>query len=407
MTKTAIINPNGRIPAPFAAIEPPLYAQLIAGYLESKGERCIIIDSEAMGDTAERTIRFVDDLCYCDEIIIVVMGNNPSVSSTPKMLVAEELLKHWPHAKLVGLHPVAVNHPNAIAHPFEGCPKLGGWVNPAYYRAHNWHCLDDLARRSPYAVLYTSLNCPFACFYCNVHALYGDRQVRHRPHAHIWEDLHYFAKFHIRNIKIWDELFTLNPHIVEALCEYIEANGFDFNMWAYARVDTIQPRMLAKMKKAGINWLAYGFESARDEVRLMSDKKFEDSTAKRAIDMTRDAGINIIANLMFGLPGETEDSMKASLDMAIRENFEYVNFSVAFPYPGSPWYASLKDKPTDWSFFGQFSPKIGAAPGVVKFRDGAFQTYFARPEYLSMIRSKFGEQAEAHIKEMAGWKIRS
>lgn len=178
-------------------------------------------------------------------------------------------------------------------------------------------------------------------------------------------------------------------------------------MWAYARVDTIQPRMLAKMKKAGINWLAYGFESARDEVRLMSDKKFEDSTAKRAIDMTRDAGINIIANLMFGLPGETEDSMKASLDMAIRENFEYVNFSVALPYPGSPWYASLKDKPTDWSFFGQFSPKIGAAPGVVKFRDGAFQTYFARPEYLSMIRSKFGEQAEAHIKEMAGWKIRS
>ena len=407
MGKTAIINPNARTPAPFAAIEPPLYAQLIAGYLESKGERCIIIDAEAEDESIERTIKFVDELCFCDEIIIVVMGNNPSVSSTPKMVAAEEYLKHWPHAKLAGLHPVAVNHPNAMARPFEGCPKLGGWLNPAFYRAHNWHCLDDLTRRSPYAVLYTSLNCPFACSYCNIHALYGDRKLRYRPLEDIKADLHKFVYWKIRNLKMWDELFCMDESRVLEICDYIIAQGFNFNIWAYARVDTVTQKMLSRMKRAGINWLAYGFESARDGVRQQSGKKFEDSRAKKAIDMTRDAGINIIANFMFGLPGETEDSMMASLDMAIRENFEYVNFSVALPYPGSPWYDSLPVKPTDWSSLSQFSPNICADPAAVKFRDEAFQTYFNRPEYLSMIRAKFGEKAETHIKEMVAWKIRS
>ena len=110
---------------------------------------------------------------------------------------------------------------------------------------------------------------------------------------------------------------------------------------------------------------------------------------------------------MFGLPGETEDDRKATLEFAMNENFEYINFNIALPYPGSPWYDSLKDKPTDWSSFSQFSPNICAAPEVVKFHDEAFQAYFNRPEYLSMIRTKFGEKAEAHIEEMVRWKIRS
>ena len=213
-----------------------------------------------------------------------------------------------------------------------------------------------------------------------------------------------------RNIKIWDELFCLNADRVKEICEHLriikELDGFAFNIWAYARVDTVTEKMLQKMKQAGFNWLAYGFESAKTDVRQRANKKFSAPQAKRAIDMTRDAGINIIANFMFGLPGETEDSMKATLDMAMRENFEYVNFNVALPYPGSEWYESLPVKPTDWSSFSQFSPNICADPKVVRFRDEAFQTYFSRPEYLSMINRKFGEKAETHIKEMFQWKIR-
>ena len=183
-----------------------------------------------------------------------------------------------------------------------------------------------------------------------------------------------------------------------ALCDEIAERDYNLNIWAYGRGDTVDSKMLRKMKKAGINWIAYGFETAKEMKFIARNSD--------AVEMTRDAGINIMANFMFGLPGETEDDWQASLDMAVRENFEFVNFYVALPYPGSEWYASLKEKPTDWSRFNQFSPDICADPKVVRFRDEAYHSYITRPEYLSMVKSKFGEKAEDHIKEMAQRRIR-
>lgn len=379
-----------------------MWLGLIAGYRIS--DRVAIVDAEAEELTVAETVQRVQSL-QPTETIIVVMGGNPSVSSTPKMLVAEELLKHL-DARLTGLHPVAVNYPNVIKVPFGGFPFVPWSLLPKdKYRAHNWHCLDDLTKRSPYAVLYTSLNCPSSCFFCNVHTLYGDRMIRYRPMLDIKRELRGFANHGIRNIKIWDELFCLKEERVLEICDYIISEKFDFNIWAYARVDTVNEKMLSKMKEAGINWLCYGFESSED-VRKQANKRTSDEVTGLAIDTTRNAGISILANFMFGLPGDTLNNMKATLNMAIAENFEYVNFYVALPYPGSEWYEKLENKPTDWSSFSQFSPTICAAPEVVKFRDEAFKAYFNRPSYLSMIKSKFGLEAEAHIKEMLSWRIR-
>ena len=402
MIDLVLVNPNGRIPAPFAAIEPPLWLGLIAGYYLNQGKTVEIVDAEAEDLTLAQTAHRVANL-EPKATIIVVMGHNPSVSSTPKMVAAERLLRYIP-AKLTGLHPIATNYPDTIRHPFGGFPSVPWELLPMdKYRAHNWHCLADIEHRGNYGVLYTSLNCPFSCSYCNVHALYGDRKWRPRPCSDILTEVRTLADFGVRHLKIWDELFCLDEDRVLSLCNILTEHRF--NIWAYARVDTVTERMLTAMKRAGFNWLAYGFESALPDVRQQSRKQFANSKAKRAIDMTRAASINIIANFMFGLPGETEDDMKASLEMAMRENFEYVNFSIALPYPGSEWYASLKVKPTDWSAFSQFAPNLCAPPAVVKFRKEAFQTYFRRPEYGAMIRTKFGEKAAAHIQKMVAWQI--
>lgn len=398
-----LVNPNNRVPLPFAAIEPPLWLGLIADYTVKYVGGVWIVDAEAEGLTVGETVsRIKSEARYGTkhqkEILIVVMGNNPSVSSTPKMAVAEELLKQFPEAKLTGLHPIALNHPKSVAKPFKGFPSVPWfWLPMAQYKAHNWHCLDDLDKRNPYAVLYTSLNCPYDCFYCNVHTLYGDHKVRYRPMEDVKRELDYFAQQGIRNIKIWDECFTLNKARVKEICDYIIAQGYDFNMWAYARLDSVEPLMLSEMWMAGIRWLAYGFES-------MKDKKVKE--VDMAVHLTKECGLHIIANYMFGLPGETEADWEASLNYAIEQNFEWINFSVALPYPGSQWYENLAEKPTDWASFSQFSPRICADPAVVNFREKAFRYYFSRLEYLSMIRVKFGEKAEAHIKEMVQWKLK-
>jgi anaerobic magnesium-protoporphyrin IX monomethyl ester cyclase len=398
LTDLVLVNPNHRNPSPYAAVEPPLWLGLMAGdWARFKDYDVRVVDAEAEGLTVAQTVARVAEL-QPKETIIVCMGANPSVSSTPKWPVTLELLKHL-DAKVTGLHPTATGYPGAISRPFDGTPTVPWHLLPMHlYRAHNWHCLGDLKDRGNYAVLYTSLNCPHNCSYCNVHALYGNRRVRYRPMEDIKAELDKFAEMGIRNIKVWDELFCLDEKRVAAVCNHIIGNGYKFNIWAYARTDSVSLKMLTHMSLAGIHWVAYGFESVKDK---------KSRKAREAIDMTRASGVNIMGNFIFGLPGETEDTMKASLDFAMKENFEYVNFNIALPYPGSEWYDSLKVKPTDWSTFDQFSPNICADPKVVAFRDAAFQQYFGRKEYLTMIAKKFGVTAATHIADMTQWGIRN
>ena len=127
----------------------------------------------------------------------------------------------------------------------------------------------------------------------------------------------------IKNLKFCDELFALNETHVTEICDGIK--DFNLNIWAYARADTITPELLKKMKRAGFNWLAYGFEG--------TDK----GNPLRAVKMTRDAVINVMGNFMFGLPDESMEDMKRTEDLSNELMCEYINFYVALPYPGSEW----------------------------------------------------------------------
>ena len=394
MNKVLIVNPNNRLRTPLAAIEPPIWAGLISNYYLGSG----ILDAEAHDFTLEDTINGINAL-KPDEVIIVVMGNNPSVSSTPKMPIAEAIADglECKRVSLTGIHPIACSskYP-VIAKPFEGMPDMPFHKLPmGLYRAHNWHCLDG-SPRSPYASVYTSLGCPYNCYYCNIHTLYPDRKVQLRPIPAIVKEIdNLFYRYGVRNIKFWDELFALDEQRVVTICE--ELKHYDLNIWAYARVDTVTEKMLKAMKKGGINWLAYGFESVKD-------KKFISRTDD-VIKMTKDAGIAIMGNFIFGLPGTTQDDDFASLEFAEKNLFEFVNFYDAKPYPGSQWY---KDLPTQ-TFY---SPRVSFKPydwsqykDISSFRQTAFNEYFTNPDYLAMLKLKWGVQAVDQISQMLATPI--
>lgn len=377
-----IVNPNNRNPSPFSAVEPPLWAGLTASYHNAD-----ILDAEAEELTIEETERAIRNSGHKD-IIIVVMGNNPSVSSTPKMPIAEALADRIKdlNVSLTGLHPIAVGsrYP-VITQPFREFPKVQWWKLPMnLYVAHNWQCLDGTPR-SRYASVYTSLGCPFNCYYCNIHTLYGgERKVRFRPVKDVLKELHILRdQYKVRNIKIWDELFAFDAG---RLHEFgVALRHYDFNMWAYARLDTITEHMLISLRMMGIKWLAYGFESVKDQKM---------TECEDVIKMTREYGINIIANFMFGLPNTTRDDDQRSLEFAMKHLFEYVNFYDAKPYPGSKWWADTKLN-VEFDQYKQISP----------FRQEAFQTYFTNPDYLSMLRKKWGVQAVRRIEEMRSFRF--
>ncbi|KKN12793.1 hypothetical protein LCGC14_1012920 [marine sediment metagenome] len=418
-----IVNPNCKNPSPMAAIEPPIWCALLAGSLQSPlplpydAPGNTILDAELEGLSIDETVERIG----LEPCVLVAMGANPSASSTPKMDVVNELRKRIPGAYMAGLHPAALRGRRIFKIP---SPAKLKYLSPvieiedySQYRAHNWHCLHDLNDRGNYAVIYTSFGCPFDCSYCNIHSLYKTRKVEFKRPAVVVEDIAYLVYYRgVRNIKIADELFVLNEEHVNAICDGLIERNYNLNMWAYARVDMVNPPLLEKMKKAGIDWLCYGFEAGDDSVLEGAGKNQTIEQMFAAAEMTHQAGINILGNFMFGLPDDNMRSMRATLDMAKELKCEWVNMYAAMAYPGSKLYEDTPKEhlPEKWADYGQYSRNSKPLPTkhltseeVLWFKDNAFREYFTNPDYQSMIRNKFGQQAVDHIKEMLEWRPRA
>ena len=487
-----LINPGSRTETyqnlgdDLAAIEPPVWAGLMASYALKKGLSVEILDASAEALTPEQTARRVREV---DPVLaaVVVYGQQPSASTQnmPSAGAACAAIKsHAPEQKVLLLGGHVASLPERTLREEsadfvcggEGLATLVGLVaalkaggsslgkvpdlyyregpgvrsNPAAplvrdidaeipgvpwhmlpmdrYRAHNWHCFDGLKRR-PYASFYTTLGCPYRCSFCCIQAPFRsgekaagftDAQNSYRfwdPKTVVgWiDDL--VARHGVRNIKFADELFVLNPRHVDAVCDLIIERGYDLNIWAYARVDTVRDGMIEKLKAAGVNWLAFGIEAANAKVREDVRKGFEQSDIARTIKRVQAADINVVGNYIFGLPEDDLASMRETLDMALALNCEFVNFYSAMAYPGSPLYSQAVKEgwalPERWSGHSQHAydtlplpTRTLSSSDVLRFRDHAFQVYYNDPRYLEMVARKFGAKTAEHVREMAKSPLR-
>lgn len=476
MKDIVLINPGNRkqvfqdLGLSAAAVEPPFWIAVIAAYLRGKGFSVAIIDSNAENLTPEETAAHTKEYAPLMTAVIVY-GSQPS-ASTQNMPSAGSICKalkdvFLPNIILAGLHPSALPEQtmreescdfvaegegiltiekmlmqlkngrisphgikglwfreNGVIKHNERFPMIqnldaflpvGAWdLLPMHlYRAHDWHCFDDIEHRMPYGAIYTSLGCPFNCSFCCINAPFGKHGIRYRSPERVLEEIDLLVtKYKIKNLKIVDELFILKKdHYMPIINDIIE-RGYDLNMWVYARVDTIDFDVLPTLKKAGVNWFALGIESANQNVREEVTKNMRKDDIKSVVRKIQEAGIRVIGNYIFGLPTDTMETMRETLDLAKDLNCEYGNFYSVMAYPGSRLYDEAAAKtpellPPSWSAYSQHSfdctplanENLSAAQ-ILKFRDDAFVEYFTNPAYLNMLEKMFGIPVRQHIESM-------
>ena len=222
----------------------------------------------------------------------------------------------------------------------------------------------------------------------------------------------------MRNIKFADEMFVLNPRHVLGICDLLIERGYDLNIWAYARVDTVKDGMLDKLKRAGFNWLALGIEAADERVLTDVDKRYRvERGVTTRCGAVKDAGINIIGNYIFGLPEDDARHDAADARPGARAELRVRELLLG---DGVPRLAALRAGagrsagalPATWSGYSQHAvdtlplPTRHLSAGeVLRFRDRAFDTYFSHQPYLAMVRAKFGDATFEHIREMTAHRI--
>ncbi len=462
----------------FSAIEPPSLAAVFATYIRLKGGTVGIVDAPALNMSPEMVAKFIYENYNPTLIVMVVYGFQPS-ASTQNMTAAGEtctaLKQLNPHYRILmtGTHPAALpartlkeedvdfvcsqEGPQTIwplaqllkagSDNFNAVPSLwykrggmafstpsspllddldaempgGAWdlLPMEKYRAHNWHCFDHIHERQPYVSMHTSLGCPYKCTFCCINAPFGKSSYRlWSPDSVINEIDLLVNRYNVKNIKFVDEMFVLKKDHVMGICDRIIERGYDLNIWAYARVDTVKDEFLEKLRKAGFRWLALGIESGSKHVRDGVEKgRFGTEQILQVVKKIQDAGIHVIGNYIFGLPDDTYESMGETLQLAIDANCEFANFYCAMAYPGSKLYTMAVEKgwelPDSWIGYSQHAYETKplrseALPAVeiLRYRDEAFHRYFTNPNYLALVKRKFGQAVHDHILDMTKIKLR-
>lgn len=475
-----IVNPGaahgiyGPLGSELIAVEPPLWCRLLAAHIrEADGYAVSILDAEAAGldgKSAAFAAAATDPQLVC----IAVYGHQPSASTQQMWGARQFAIEFWklkPRTPMimVGGHPSALPEqtmkeevcdyvgvgegPTTILGLLEGqheeeIPGLV-WMDkndcmvrnkPAklldlsqlrgdawemlpmqLYRAHNWQTLGEPSEaRQPYASIYTSLGCPYKCSFCCINAPFDSNVYRTRKPDEVVDEIAWLhGAYGVKTFKITDEMFVLKPSHYLAVCEKLAKKGLGdkVNIWAYARVDTVQTETLKTLRRAGIKWLALGIESGSEHVRDGAEKHLRQSDIVGTVKAIQEAGINVIGNFMFGLRDDDERTMQATLDLALQCLPDWANFYSTMAYPGSGLYTqAIKEKwtlPPTWKGYSQHNydcrpldTEHVSGKEVLRYRDHAFRAFFANGRYLAHVKKKFGERGEEEVRRMLGYTLK-
>jgi anaerobic magnesium-protoporphyrin IX monomethyl ester cyclase len=199
--------------------------------------------------------------------------------------------------------------------------------------------------RGPYTFIVPSRGCPAGCTFCIKHVSY-QYSVRLRSPENILAELRLLWDLGLRNVHMYADLFTVNRDQVMGICEGMIREGLNFKWTCNSRVDYVDPEMLRAMGRAGCWLISWGIESASEAIRKHARKGTTDDKIARTLHWSRAAGIMNWGYFIIGLPGETEETIRQTLDLSKKLPLDLALFHIAAPYPGTPFFFEVVDN--DW-----------------------------------------------------------
>lgn len=189
----------------------------------------------------------------------------------------------------------------------------------------------------------TSRGCPYACTYC-FKGLFGRRYITTENDKIIEEMIEINAKYGISHFYFVDDLFVVNIKRLTAFCEEMKRRNLGFKWQALARVDRLKEEHYTMMAEAGCSKIHYGIETGDPEMMVRVDKEATLEEVRNAVTWCHGAGIMAKGYFMIGLPGETEESARRTIDLAAELPLEEAMFSLTTPFPGTAMWNDIKDR---------------------------------------------------------------
>lgn len=213
---------------------------------------------------------------------------------------------------------------------------------PASY-PHSPHAV--IARGNPIGIVMTSRGCPSRCTFCSSNNFY--KGIRQRSVENVIEEVKFqIEHLGIQELQFTDDNLTLRREYIINLCNALLENNIKI-AWSTpngVRADKVDKEVLTLMKKSGCYLIDFGIESANNQILKNIRKGETIEQIDMAINLAHEAGMITQGNFIFGLPGETKETIKETIDYAVNSKLDRAGFFALRLLPGSDLSKQMKEK---------------------------------------------------------------
>ncbi|MDX9707556.1 MAG: radical SAM protein [Azospira sp.] len=212
--------------------------------------------------------------------------------------------------------------------PFPAYEKLAGF--PQGYHLP----LFAYAKRYG-ATMITSRGCPYTCSFCDRTVF--ERLYKVNSAQYVYDHMkHLRDHFGVHHINFYDDLFTAQKKRVFELCELLIEKPLGMHFNCAIRTGHTSDEMLAKLKQAGALMVSMGIESADPEMMARHKAGVTLDAVKKTVEQIHAAGLRAKGLFIFGMPGETPETIRATSDFILSLDLDEMNMTKFSPLHGAP-----------------------------------------------------------------------
>jgi anaerobic magnesium-protoporphyrin IX monomethyl ester cyclase len=192
------------------------------------------------------------------------------------------------------------------------------------------------------STIMSTRGCPYRCEFCS-NVIFGGSYRERSVHS-VADEIEEVLALGYDRISFADDVFTMKKERVIALCDEIRRRGLRFEWECLGRVDSLDYATALTMKEAGCNRVFFGIESGHDKILALMGKGITTAQARSAVEAAHRAGLQTGAFFILFYPGDTNDTVIATLRFAASLPLNYLGLTMPYPLPGTPLYARVKEQ---------------------------------------------------------------
>lgn len=279
---------------------------------------------------------------------------------------------------------------NALRPPIENLDDIPFPAHHLLLPIKQYNPFPHWGKPGSFAPIITSRGCPYSCLYCSITRIQG-RRYRFRSAENVLDELEWLNKhYDVSTFSFRDGTFTLKKDRVAKICEMIISRKLNIAWNCNGRVNEVDEALLKLMKEAGCKGIQYGIEVG-DPERLRAVKRLTPEQVERSIHNTDKAGIAAHGYFMFGLPGETPETIEKTIEFAKSLELDSAGFTVAVPFPGTEFWDYISEnnliQTFDWNKYSTqstpvFDHETVTHEQLLKAQKRAYREFYLRPKVM-------------------------